>query len=139
MSLQSGLTMDTNWSDVTDQAPAASRAPAPAPTPAPAPAPASTSELAVEEPLPNFALPEHPPFKAFIRNLPYKITDDDIGHHFNDTCGEVVDVHLLMNRDDGRPKGSGFVEFKTMDALEKALAFDGQQVFGRRLSVDVAE
>lgn len=84
------------------------------------------------------ALPDAPPFKVFIRNLPYKLTAADVADRMTELCGDVTDVYLLEK--DGRPKGSGFVQLGSKEGLIAALALDDTVVFGndRKITVDIA-
>ena len=52
-------------------------------------------------------------------------------------CG-VVDVRVVRGRDTDRPRGY-FVQFDDVPSLERALAFDGYNLGGRQLRVNVAE
>ena len=45
----------------------------------------------------------------------------------------------LLNGPDGRPKGFGYVEFETQDALKAALDATGSDVGGRQIRVTVAD
>lgn len=75
-------------------------------------------------PRPIVPVPTEGPFKIFVRNLPYRSSRQDVGTAFT-VAGEVKDVHLLTNKE-GQPKGTGFVEFETRDALVAALALNGK-------------
>ena len=39
---------------------------------------------------------------------------------------QINDVHLLMDRESGRPRGSGFVEFTDAETLVEALKYNGE-------------
>lgn len=54
--------------------------------------------------------------------------------------GEVSFVRIITDRETGRSKGFGFVEFATADEAAKAKeAMDGKEIDGRALKVDFAE
>ena len=42
-------------------------------------------------------------------NLPFRVTEDEVASLFSE-FGEVQRVHLVMDRETGRPRGFGFVE-----------------------------
>merc|ERR1712119_204802 len=71
----------------------------------------------------------------FVKNLPYSTDEDTIASYFED----VKEVRLLTDRDSGRPKGMGFIEFNTKDSKEKAYKQkdDGIEIDGRALFLDV--
>ncbi|CAL8468599.1 g8139 [Coccomyxa elongata] len=85
---------------------------------------------------PSRPLPDHPPFKVFIGNIPYDATESEMADVF--TPLQVVDVHIIKHRDTNKPRGC-FVEFGTRADLEKGLMKDGAVVLGRPIRVDVAE
>lgn len=57
--------------------------------------------------------------KLFVRNLD-DTTEDQLRNTFN-SYGEVLNVHLLKDRDSGDSRGLAIVEFEDKDAFEKAL------------------
>ena len=77
--------------------------------------------------------------QAFLRNLPFSVKTEDIGEFFEAECGLVNDIHILMDRETQRPRGSAFVEFTDADGLMACLSLDGQEVFGRQLHANVAD
>eukprot|EP01125_Pyxidicula_operculata_P001006 TRINITY_DN108_c1_g1_i1.p2 TRINITY_DN108_c1_g1~~TRINITY_DN108_c1_g1_i1.p2 ORF type:complete len:420 (-),score=163.98 TRINITY_DN108_c1_g1_i1:250-1509(-) len=80
-------------------------------------------------------VPDSPPFVAFVGNLPFDATENDLHEFFGDLG--VVSVRLLFDHDSGRSKGISYVEFKTRDGLVNALKSDGYDFKGRNLRVDV--
>jgi len=76
--------------------------------------------------------------KLYIGNLPYSIRDDSLKALF-DKFGNVVSASVIMDRDSGRSKGFGFVEFSD-EAEAKAArdAMNNKEVDGRALKVDFA-
>ena len=59
-------------------------------------------------------------------------------HEFFADC-EVDNVRIVEDKLDSKPKGFGYVEFKTIEGLKKALALSGIQFQGRNIRVSVAE
>lgn len=88
----------------------------------------------VREQLP---LPSRPPFTTHLGNLSFDATEGDVHDFFHD-C-EVDSVRIVEDKLDSKPKGFGYVEFKTLDGLKKALALSGTQFQGRNIRISVAE
>jgi translation initiation factor 4B len=78
-----------------------------------------------DEPRPVKDLPDHPPFTAFLGNLSYDVTEDQIGNFFAENC-EVKSVRVITDSMTGRPKGYGYIEFMDRGSLEIALSAEGQ-------------
>lgn len=76
--------------------------------------------------------------KLYVGNLPYKTENDDLREHFSQ-IGEVTDVQVLRNRNNGRAHGFGFLDMATRaDALNAIEAFNEKEFEGRKLSVCLA-
>ncbi|GAB4435384.1 MAG: RNA-binding protein [Anaerolineae bacterium] len=76
--------------------------------------------------------------RLYVGNLPYQTTEADLHDLFSE-AGEVVSVIIVANRDTGRSRGFGFVEFATEAEAEAARQrFDGFEYEGRTLRVDDA-
>ncbi|KAF8558090.1 hypothetical protein OG21DRAFT_1481632 [Imleria badia] len=81
-------------------------------------------------------LPSQPPFTAFIGNLAFDITEDELATFF--TPHETKSIKIIKDRED-KPKGFGYVEFAELDALKDALSRSGSSLSGRTIRVSVAE
>ncbi|KAJ3502005.1 hypothetical protein NMY22_g18732 [Coprinellus aureogranulatus] len=81
-------------------------------------------------------LPTQPPYTAFIGNLAFDLTEDDIAAHFSEF--KINSIKIIKDRDD-RPKGFGYVEFESLDGLKDALSKTGTSIAGRTIRVSVAE
>ena len=76
--------------------------------------------------------------KLYVGNLPYNTTEDDLRTLFS-TYGSVNSVAIITDRDTGRSKGFGFVEFPNDDEARNAIsALSGQEYGGRALTVNEA-
>jgi len=76
--------------------------------------------------------------KLFVGNLDYSSTDQDLREAFG-RCGEVVEATVVHDRDTGRSRGFGFVQFSVESDAQRAIAeFDGTQLNGRSISVSEA-
>ena len=74
----------------------------------------------------------------FIGSLAYSTTDETLAAHFA-TIGEVESARVITDRDSGRSKGFGFVEFKDDADNQKAIdQLDGKELDGRAISVGLA-
>jgi cold-inducible RNA-binding protein len=74
-------------------------------------------------------------YKVFVGGLPFSTTDDELRDAFA-AHGAVASATVVKDRDSGRSKGFGFVEFENDDegkAAEKAL--NGSELGGRSISV----
>lgn len=77
-------------------------------------------------------------YKLFVGGLPFSTTDDELAELFA-PHGTVASAKVITDRDTGRSKGFGFVEFENDDegkAAEKAL--NGTEVGGRSITVNEA-
>lgn len=75
--------------------------------------------------------------KLYVGNLPYRASEADVESLFSQ-FGSVVNVILIKDRDTGRPKGFGFVEFQDAAAAQQALSLDGKEFQERALKVSMA-
>jgi len=74
----------------------------------------------------------------FIGSLAYATTDDTLKAHF-EQIGEVASARVITDRDSGRSKGFGFVEFVNEADNQKAVdQLDGKELDGRAISVGLA-
>jgi cold-inducible RNA-binding protein len=74
-------------------------------------------------------------YKVFVGGLPFSTTDEELNELFA-AHGKVASAVVVRDRDTGRSKGFGFVEFENDEegkAAEKAL--NGSEVGGRSISV----
>lgn len=81
-------------------------------------------------------LPTAPPFTAFVVNLSFESTEEDVRGFFEPM--NPISVRLVSGHD-GRPRGYGYVEFETLDELKDALTYAGKEMHGRNVRVSVAE
>src|SRR2546429_7768399 len=76
--------------------------------------------------------------KLYVGNLGYAVTDSDLLKMF-EPHGTVESAQVIMDRDTGRSKGFGFVEMKTDQEAQAAIAaLNGQDAGGRSLTVNEA-
>ena len=74
--------------------------------------------------------------KLYVGNLGYGVTDSDLDQMFS-AFGQVESAQVIMDRDTGRSKGFGFVEMKTEQEAQAAIAgLNGKDAGGRALTVN---
>jgi len=77
--------------------------------------------------------------KLYVGNLTYGVTDSALEQMFA-PYGTVESAQVIMDRDTGRSKGFGFVEMKTDQEAQAAIAaMNGKEVDGRSLTVNEAK
>jgi len=76
--------------------------------------------------------------KLYVGNLSFDVTNSALEQMFA-AHGTVVSAQIIMDRDTGRSKGFGFVEMKSDQEAQAAIAaLNGQEVEGRALTVNEA-
>ena len=74
----------------------------------------------------------------FIGSLAYATNDDGLKAHF-EQIGEVTSARVITDRDTGRSKGFGFVEYVDESNNKKAIEqLDGKDLDGRAINVSEA-
>lgn len=77
-------------------------------------------------------------YKLFVGGLPFAMSEDELNDAFA-AHGKVASAVIIKDRDTGRSKGFGFVEFDNDEegkAAEKAL--NGTELGGRSITVNEA-
>jgi cold-inducible RNA-binding protein len=75
----------------------------------------------------------------FIGSLAYATSDDSLKAHF-EQIGPVASARVITDRDTGRSKGFGFVEFENEDDNQKAVdQLNGKELDGRTINVSLAK
>jgi RNA recognition motif-containing protein len=73
--------------------------------------------------------------KLFVGSLSFDTRDDDLRAAFA-PYGTPTSVTVINDRDTGRSKGFGFVEFASADEAKKAMeALNGKELQGRTITV----
>lgn len=77
--------------------------------------------------------------KLFVGSLAFTITDQELNDLFS-PFGNVTSAKVITERDSGRSKGFGFVEFGSNEEAKAAIdAMNGKEVEGRQLTVNIAK
>lgn len=75
--------------------------------------------------------------KLYVGNLSYGTTEDSLRDAFS-KAGTVVSVNVLIDKMTGKSRGFGFVEMEDADASKAIEMFNGQEIDGRKLTVNEA-
>ena len=74
----------------------------------------------------------------FVGSLAYATTDDTLKEFF-EAIGPVASARVITDRDSGRSKGFGFVEFEDTANNQKAVdELNGKELDGRAINVSLA-
>ncbi|KAH7345434.1 hypothetical protein B0J17DRAFT_713020 [Rhizoctonia solani] len=78
---------------------------------------------------------------VFVSQLAARLTARDLGYFFEDKLGEgaVRDARIVTDRLSRRSKGIGYVEFKNIDLVNKAIALSGTIVMGLPIMIQLTE
>lgn len=77
--------------------------------------------------------------KLFIGGISWNLNSQDLQDAFAE-FGEVVSAHIVTDRETGRSRGFGFVEFTSVEEAVAAQAeMDGKELDGRAVKVDFAQ
>ena len=77
--------------------------------------------------------------RLYVGNLSFDSNEDSIRAAFS-ASGTVADVHVMTDRDTGRPRGFGFVEMGSDAEAQAAIeAMDGANLDGREIKVNEAK
>ena len=77
--------------------------------------------------------------KLFCGNLSFDVSNGDLEQMFAE-FGTVESAQVVTDRDSGRSRGFGFVEFTNDEEADAAIeALNGKEINGRALTVNVAK
>ena len=77
--------------------------------------------------------------RLYVGNLSYDSTEDSLRSAFSQDGRTVTDVHIMTDRDTGRPRGFGFVEMGNSEHADAAVStLNGYSMDGRPLTVNEA-
>lgn len=78
-------------------------------------------------------------YSIFVGNLAPHVTDQDLSRLFSQAGCRVTAARLAVNRETGKPKPFGFVDFADQQSMDVAVyRFDGFKLHGRPMKVDPA-
>lgn len=74
----------------------------------------------------------------YVSNLGFHVQEEDLRKLFG-AFGEVTSAKIITDRETGQSRGFGFVEMKSTDEANKAMAaLNRKEIEGRAISVSVA-
>ncbi|KAJ7786274.1 hypothetical protein B0H16DRAFT_1657636 [Mycena metata] len=78
---------------------------------------------------------------VFVSQLAARLTARDLGYFFEEKLGEgtVMDSRIVTDRMSRRSKGIAYVEFRSVDLVEKAIDLTGTNVMGRPIHIQLTE
>lgn len=69
--------------------------------------------------------------KLYVGNLPPAYSEEDLQNLFSE-FGEIVSAKIIIDRETGRSKGFGFVEFTTQESGENAIKELDKKMIGTK-------
>ncbi len=78
--------------------------------------------------------------RLYVGNLSFDITEDTLRAALQEGGGTCKDIHIVSDRETGRPRGFAFAEMSN-DAEAQAViqSMDGKELDGRNLTVNEAK
>lgn len=77
--------------------------------------------------------------RLYVGNLPFSMSEEDLRQVFEKDGRQLSDVKLITDRQTGRSRGFGFVEFSDDAQAQSAIeALNGKEINGRALVVNEA-
>jgi RNA recognition motif-containing protein len=78
--------------------------------------------------------------RLYVGNLSWDTTDSSLRLAFEQEGRKVTEVHIMTDRDTGRPRGFAFVEMASeADAKAAMRSLDGSELDGRNIKVNEAQ
>jgi RNA recognition motif-containing protein len=77
--------------------------------------------------------------RLYVGNLPFSTTEDELRKLFESKGAKVTEVHMVTDRETGRPRGFAFVNVSSdSEATSSIDALNGASLSGRTLTVNEA-
>ncbi|QDV07204.1 RNA recognition motif (RRM, RBD, or RNP domain) [Planctomycetes bacterium Poly30] len=78
--------------------------------------------------------------RLFVGNLSWDTTDQTLRETFSEDGRTVKDVHIVSDRETGKPRGFGFIEMGTAEEAQAVIeSLDGAMLDGRNIKVSEAQ
>ncbi|EGF97966.1 uncharacterized protein MELLADRAFT_84111 [Melampsora larici-populina 98AG31] len=88
---------------------------------------------------PHLTEEEHEMRSVFVSQLSARVGDRELSQFFEQQAGKVRDARVITDRISRRSKGVGYVEFRELDSVQKALALTGTKLLGLPVMVQYTE
>lgn len=77
--------------------------------------------------------------RLYVGNLPFSVKEDQLREIFETGERQLVDAKLITDRQTGRSRGFGFVEFENSEDAQAAIKeLNGTEINGRAIVVNEA-
>lgn len=76
--------------------------------------------------------------KIYVGNLLYKISEGQLANIF-ESFGEIKHLSIITDRETGRSRGFGFIEFADQAAAQAALSMNEKDIEGKKIVVNMAK
>ncbi len=78
--------------------------------------------------------------RLYVGNLSFQTTEDSLRAALEEGGGSVKDIHIVTDRETGRPRGFAFAEMNNDQEAQAVIeAMDGKDLEGRNLTVNEAK
>ena len=77
--------------------------------------------------------------KVYVGNISFKTTEEGLRSFFEEGGREVVSCRIILDRETGRSRGFGFVEFSAEEEAQSVIQnLNGAELDGRELKINEA-
>ncbi|KAG5519973.1 hypothetical protein PMAC_000250 [Pneumocystis sp. 'macacae'] len=73
----------------------------------------------------------------FVGGLSWNIDDNRLAKEF-ENVGTIVSSRVITNRNSGKSKGFGYIEFSKPEEAQAALVYSGKEIDGRVINIDIS-
>jgi RNA recognition motif-containing protein len=78
--------------------------------------------------------------RLYVGNLSFSTTEDSLRAALEEAGGTCKDIHIVTDRETGRPRGFAFAEMSNDQEAQAVIeAWDGKDLEGRNLTVNEAK
>ena len=78
--------------------------------------------------------------RLYVGNLSFQTTEDSLRAALEEGGGSCKDIHIVTDRETGRPRGFAFAEMSNDQEAQAVIeAMDGKDLEGRNLTVNEAK
>ena len=78
--------------------------------------------------------------RLYVGNLSFSTTEDSLRAALEEAGGTCRDIHIVTDRETGRPRGFAFAEMSSDQEAQAVIeAWDGKDLEGRNLTVNEAK